>query len=684
MTQQRPKIGYIKLIQGRWSEDARDLAMADVPPARGRAGGTLYILVELSGDLQGREELAERLVTEARRAYLASAGSFTLGLRHAIEAANASLFQANLQTMRDERRYGGISCVVVSGSDAYIGQAGPAVVYVLQAEELRRFPSESPWLPVPGELPAPPEAVDGTTWVPLGIRRSLEINLFHCCVEPGDVLCLASSNLAQWVQHEDLELILDQELEDSLQDLLSAAEGQDLTALIVQMPPLAAAEEPTKEVKVGAERAGVPSPGWPAWIGQAVTRVDLGGRLRSAGATLAHLLARFLPDRKAQPLPPVAEEQRQRLLAGVALLIPLVIAIFTLTYYLQQASRFEALVRQARQEIAQAQGADQATAESLLRDAAIRLESALEIRPEDGEAQRLRAEIETELEKVQGLTRLADLQPMLEFSPSSQPRRVWARQGSLYVLDLGQQQVLRIPPAEQTDERPQVILMQGQVFAERAVVELVDMAWMSTPGGANGRLVVLARDGVLWMVASEGAVGQALPGAETWGQPVALGTFEGNVYVLDAGRDQIWKYVPSATGYTSPAVVWLESPTSLRATVDMAIDGAIYVLDADGTIRKFAAGRRVGFADTASAQGLDRPFKDPVALFTTPQLTALYVVDRGNRRIVELSKDGAFRRQWLAPLASTALDELSGLFVDQAGRRVYVLSGNRLYVATLP
>jgi len=680
MTQQRPKIGYIKLIQGRWSEDARDLAVADVPPARGRAGGTLYILVELSGDLQGREELAERLVTEARRAYLASAGSFTLGLRRAIEAANASLFQANLQTMRDERRYGGISCVVVSGSDAYVGQAGPAVVYALHAEEFHRFPSESPWLPAPGEPPAPPEAVDGTTWVPLGIRRSLEVNLFHCSVEPGDVLCLASSHLAQWIQHEDLELILDQELEDSLQDLLSVAEGQDLTALIVQMPPLAGAEEPTREVQVWAERAGVPGPGWPARIAQGVTRMDLGGRLRSAGATLTHLLARFLPDREAQPLPPVAEEQKQRLLAGVALFIPLVIALFTLIYYLQQASRFDALVGQARQEIAQAQGADKATAESLLRDAALQLENALEIRPQDGEAQRLKGEIETELEKVQGLTRLADLQPILEFSPSSQLRRVWAQQGSLYVLDLGQQQVLRIPPPEQTDEKPQVVLMQGQVFAGHTVVELVDMAWMSPRGGADGRLVVLARDGVLWMLEPEGAAGQALPEAEAWGRPVALSTFEGNVYVLDAGRDQIWKYVPSATGYTSPAVAWLESPTSLRATVDMAIDGAIYVLDAEGDIRKFAAGRRVGFA----VQGLDRPFKDPAALFTTPQLTALYVVDPGNRRIVELDKSGAFRRQWLAPLASTALDEPSGLFVDQAGRRIYVLSGQRLYVATLP
>jgi hypothetical protein len=675
--QARDQIGYIKLIQGRWSDDARNLAVTDVPPVRGRAGGILYILVELSGDVSGREQLAERLANAAQQAYLASAGSFTLGLRRAVEAANTALFQANVAAPVEQRRYGGISCVVVSDSDVYIGQAGPALVYALHGEGVRPFPFESPWLATSGEPPASPEALDGTTWVPLGVRRELEVNLFHCRMEPGDVICLATSNLAQLVRQDDLELILDQELEDSLRDLLTVAEGEDVTVLLVQKPSLG---EPDEELAALAEHPAIRGPGWVARGRQTLGQLKVRRRLRALGAAIAGFLLRLLPDRETQPLPPVEEEQKRRVLAGIALLIPSLIAILTLTFYLQQGNRFDNLMEQARQEIAQAQTADAATAEALLRSATLHLDNALQIRPDDEEARRLKAEVEMALEQVQGLTRLADLQPLVEFAPSSRLKRVWAAQANLYVLDLGLQQVMRVPLTQPGEAVAQLVLVRGEVLDGRTVSELVDAAWVLRPGGADGRLGVLDREGVLWLIEPQGPVAQPLPGADGWGQPIALSSFEGNVYVLDAGRDEIWKYVPTTAGFTAPPVAWLESQTSLTSAVDMAIDGAIYVLDADGTIRKFAAGRRVGFA----VQGLDRPFKDPVALFTTPQAPALYVVDAGNRRVVELSKEGAFRRQWMAPLASHALDELRGLFVDQAASRVYLLSGSRLYVATLP
>ncbi len=673
--QARDQIGYIKLIQGRWSDDARNLAVADVPPARGRAGGTLYILVELSGDVGGREELAEGVANAAQQAYLACAGSFTLGLRRAVEAANATLFQANEVAPLDRRRYGGISCVVVSGPDVYIGQAGPALIYALHGEGVRPFPSESPWLAPPGEPPAPPEALVGTSWVPLGVRRELEVNLFHCRMEPGDVICLATSNLAQLVRRDDMELILDQELEESLRDLLTVAEGEDVTVLVVQKPWL-----PGASVEAEAPARPVSRPGWLTQARQALAGVDLGRWARGLAAGVAGFLLRLLPDRETQPLPPVEEEQKRRALAAIALLIPLLIAILTLAFYIRQGSRFDDLMGQARREIAQAQSGDAATAEALLRSAALHLEDALQIRPDDQEAQRLKVELALALEEVQGLSRLWDLQPLVEFAPSSRLKRLWVDENDLYVLDLGLQQVLRIPLAQAGEEVSQLVLVRGELLDGHTVGELVDAAWVLRPGGADGRLGVLDREGVLWLIQPDGPVAQPLRGTERWGQPAALGSFEGNVYVLDPGQGQIWKYVPGAAGFVAPPVAWLESEVSLASAVDMAIDGAIYVLDADGTIRKFAAGRRLGFA----VRGLDRPLREPVALFTTPQAGALYVVDAGNRRVVELTREGVFRRQWMAPLASDALDGLRDIFVDEAGRRVYLLSGNRLYVATLP
>ncbi|MGH3076425.1 MAG: hypothetical protein ACRDQC_15915, partial [Gaiellales bacterium] len=109
----------------------------------------------------------------------------------------------------------------------------------------------------------------------------------------------------------------------------------------------------------------------------------------------------------------------------------------------------------------------------------------------------------------------------------------------------------------------------------------------------------------------------------------------------------------------------------------------LYVLQIDGMLRKFA--RR--------ENGDPQPFtgQAPGGLRGTIAVNEagggdshpLFVADTGNERIVQLGPDGAFQRQFRAPLESTALQGLRDIFVD-ANNRLYVLTTRALYRYDLP
>jgi hypothetical protein len=151
---------------------------------------------------------------------------------------------------------------------------------------------------------------------------------------------------------------------------------------------------------------------------------------------------------------------------------------------------------------------------------------------------------------------------------------------------------------------------------------------------------------------------------------------------LDSQSNQIFKYLPTADGgYSNPPETWFQIDIDLAGVVDMAIDGYIYLLYADGRILKFMGGELAPFEQTE----LDEPLRGPTAIFTSPdeETKFLYVADAGNRRVVQLSKEGQFIRQFRAAEAGV-FDQLKSLHVDEIGSKFYALSGNALYMANIP
>jgi len=374
-------IGHLSIVDGVARERAENVLAIEpsslIPLGRGK--GNLYAIVEVAGEGTGRDELCQLLLETINKEYFRAPGGITAGLRQVIKAANAQLFRENRDRPTAERMIGGVSCVALRENDAYIGQAGPALVYAAHKGELARYPETSPWLDFP-----PPQWVDEGYVVPLGVRRDVEIDLFHCRVQPGDTIVLAETALAQIAEQDRIaSAVVYQEVDIALAYLKRLASGRDCSVMVIEI--LAVAEEAEAEILEEEEREPVVElesfaervrpererqPAGPSDLKRVTTLgktlmsrlagllQGLGGGLMAGLATLGSgataLFRRILPGAEALERVParrVAQARRPRaateakgtkVMVALAIAIPLIAAVFVGVVYLQRGRAREA------------------------------------------------------------------------------------------------------------------------------------------------------------------------------------------------------------------------------------------------------------------------------------------------------------------------------------------------------
>ncbi len=158
---------------------------------------------------------------------------------------------------------------------------------------------------------------------------------------------------------------------------------------------------------------------------------------------------------------------------------------------------------------------------------------------------------------------------------------------------------------------------------------------------------------------------------EEWGEIIDFRAFGGNLYLLDK-NGEVWKY-PGIEGGFGAYRRWLkgEEPDFSDA-VAMSIDGSVWVLKSNGTIFKFTQGGRDPFA----ISGLDQPLSNPIALFTDDDQERLYIVDKGNSRVVVVDKSGEYHSQYLWQ----GMGDVVGLVASEEEKKILLLSGNQIFV----
>lgn len=157
-----------------------------------------------------------------------------------------------------------------------------------------------------------------------------------------------------------------------------------------------------------------------------------------------------------------------------------------------------------------------------------------------------------------------------------------------------------------------------------------------------------------------------------WGDVIDMQLYNGNIYLLDKEKDEIYKYLVAANGYSDKnSYLASEQSISLSDAVAMAIDSAIYIAREDDVL-KYVSGVSETFVT-------DYPENTPVlsGVFTTADIEQVYVWDTKTGGIYILGKDGEYIRQ----VTSSVVREAKGIFVyeDQA----YIFNGKKLYTVSL-
>ena len=389
------------------------------------------------------------------------------------------------------------------------------------------------------------------------------------------------------------------------------------------------------------------------------------------------------------------------MMMALAIGIPVVLAIVVALAYLSFGAdvRFQDCIAQAKEEIALAQvtgGISEGSRphwEAALEHAT----AATALRPNAPVATALQSQAQAALDFLDGIVRLQPV-PLWDFGSGTVPRQLVIHGQMIFVLDTVEGWVSQLTLNSTGDgvveqEGASILVRTGQQVGEGEVGSLVDFTWVN-PGGERqtSGLLILEENGALvsydpaWI--DEGGVPQltrSLLGTPPAGTSRVVGCFGGRFYILDTVAGQIWRYEPRGYVYPEQPDRYFVTPPSrsLGDVLDMAIDGNVYILHADGTILKFLRGEPQPF----DVRGLPGDISQAVALAVDPDGSSggLYLADRGSTqsdgRVVTLGPDGAFQVQFRAGEAFGALESLA---VDEAARRLYVISGGQLYLVPLP
>lgn len=711
-------VGHLFVVGGRAVSATPPGALVEPPPKRaqrGREQDTFFTLVTPGGSTQAQAAFYEQLAHMAADLYFRSSGSVTSGLREAMSGVNN-----HLMAQAEAQRYQVNSlCLVLRGREIYVARAGACLSLLRQGDTLISAPDD----------PRDEYALNG---LPLGYSPSPDIKLAHYEIAPGQVLILSDAGLAA-ANREKLSAALAVGQVNAVQEALKPLAAPLTQAMIVvfqvadpaapvvsapgvsktplssplavsiatpnlaslPLAPLIGASTPSSASaapgKLPESAQAKPIRTGPPAIVRAVQSVTrsigriIGGFLAGIARVLNALLDRLLPepeDGKSHIPATVA--------AGAAILIPVVVVFVMVGLRLSQVdnTNFEQMVSQIQDQAAQAERiphTDVERTKTAWLGILQRLESAERERPGDPTLARIRAEAQGVLDGFAQVSRRPTI-ALRSFGANVKLGAIVLQGGAdLYTLDLTQSAIyrdtLRQPDLIGT-RGVQPIVQSGSAVSSYSVKHIVDMIWLNEGGiRTSHALIGLDTQGILitYSPTYAPASAQPLQGAERWKTPVAIRAWQEKLYILDPQANQIWRYVPSGTTYPNPPEEYYapEYQRRLANAVDFAIDekGNIYVLFADGTIKKYNSGAEQSFNLNGAPEG-GLKSANKMYLDSNSPLPAIFVTDPKDESVYEFTLSGAFQGRFRAADGS-AFKNLTSVFAD--GSNVYVTAGQVLY-----
>ncbi|MBI5127402.1 hypothetical protein HZA76_03015 [Candidatus Roizmanbacteria bacterium] len=177
-----------------------------------------------------------------------------------------------------------------------------------------------------------------------------------------------------------------------------------------------------------------------------------------------------------------------------------------------------------------------------------------------------------------------------------------------------------------------------------------------------------AKGSGVFRIDKEGKLKKVIDNDKDWVEISGIYLYNGNIYLLDRGRDEVWKYLRGEDGYGSKNS-YFESGQAidLSSINSLGIDGSVYLVG-DSIVIKYTSGLRDGFK-------IDLPDEDTSfsKVFTAKDLEKIYLWDKSKAVVYVLSKTGEYIEQ----VNSEILSKGSDMIVYK--EKIYILVGNKIF-----
>jgi hypothetical protein len=704
-------VAHLYIVGGRAVGAIPPGALVTAAPKRAprpRQEETFFALLTPSGPLKAGAAFYEGLAKQAGELYFKTGSSITSGLREVLTQLNTQLAAQPAES----RLQANFICAVMRESEVYLARAGAMGAFFygedpsLQSFPRDRSPEGLKLAPPLGQLPEPRLELT---------RFDLKSGAFLLLTDEG-FGALSEADLSAALASRDISQTL-----DPLRKLLRVPLAH---AMVIQF---VTEDTPTPELSLPTGPADSPPPALldplpPEDEGPALplpleplepqrpSRV-----MQGLASTLKALAERTdqVGDKIFTPPPPDTPPRpsawralASNLLFMVAFLIPLVVVVVVVGLTLSpqgltdfEVCRVEVLtLQEAARQLTPQEGsrADEAQLQAAREQWEVVKAAALDCertKPRDEEMLLAAGEAQNNLDRFDRAVR-RDVVILRQFPPGADLRGpISGNWISLYTLDRAAgavyQDILSSDGASLVTASTQPIIFRGQSIGAEVVASVVDLTWLTRgglPGGINNVALALDNTGLLiWFNENfEGPESYRLITPATWGRPVALTTWGLNLYVLDPTGQQVWRYVPNAGLYSEVPEEYFfgagEVRPDLSAALDLGVDedGNLYVLFADGSIRKYRGGEEQAFDFFNLPAGA---LESGTSLYVddNPLARGLVVTDPQSQTVYTMSLGGTVNLGYRPRNLQTAFQNLSGAVVNADSNSVYVLAGESLY-----
>jgi hypothetical protein len=276
---------------------------------------------------------------------------------------------------------------------------------------------------------------------------------------------------------------------------------------------------------------------------------------------------------------------------------------------------------------------------------------------------------------------------LIQSFPNAVLTRVVLQGLDMYVLDSQNQRVYRMSLSSDGrsvvsgSSTPLAAMRRGAVVGNSRVGDLIDIAWSSD----TTQIIALDRNGLLIECSPrflQDCETQQLLAAERWGNPTRMTFWQGRIYLLDPGKNQIWRYDSAGGTFGSSPIEYFatENRPDITPAVGFGIDdqGYVYVLNGDAQLTRWVSGEQTPFTWVAFPEGQVLDAADSLFLNTDPLDKSLWIVNRASRTIYHTSLAGTFFNAYRA-FNEDDFASLTTVIEDVSQQMVYALSGNAVF-----